>query len=129
MDWTPNGRQLPPEFLGDLEAEQVLVEYEGVRSFTARGRAGELLFVHQCGEGDGIWRYAVVPLTESALEALTRGRLDLRSALSQPRFWIVDMRIDGSVVSCVSTSINEIPESCRPHPGVTLHAESPSMSP
>jgi hypothetical protein len=123
MDWTPSGKQLPPDFLGDLQPEDVLVDYEGPRSFTARDRSGELLFAHQCGESDDIWRYAIVPFSESRLAELTHGRLDLWSALSQPRLWIVDITVDGSVVSCVSTSLNEIPETCRPHRGVMLYAE------
>ncbi len=123
MDWTPDGKQLPHGFLGDLQPEDVLVDYEGPRSFTARDRQGELLFAHQCGESEEVWRYAVVPFTETLLEELTHGRLDLWSALSQTRLWVVDIRQDGTVAACVSSSLRQVPETCRPQPGVMIYRE------
>jgi len=123
MDWTPDGKQLPHDFLGDLQPEDVLVDYEGPRSFTARDRLGDLLFAHQCGESEEVWRYAVVPFTETLLKELTQGRLDLWSALSQTRLWLADICQDGAVTACVSSSLRQVPETCRPQPGVMIYPE------
>jgi hypothetical protein len=123
MDWTPKGTTLDPHFLGNLEPDQVLVEFEGPRSFLARDPVGQLLFAHQCGESDDAWRYAVVPFTDDLAELLTNGRIDLWSALSQPRLWLVDMAANGEVLRCVAASLDEIPSEYRPQHGVTLHSE------
>jgi len=123
MIWEPKGKELPAEFLGPLDVERVLFEYEGPRSFTARDQAGELLFAHQCGEADDFWRYAVVPFSDKLLRELEDGRLDLASALRQPRFWLVDIGESGKPLRCFSSSLDSVPASCRPRAGVMLYDE------
>jgi hypothetical protein len=123
MIWEPKGKELPPDFLGPLAVERVLFEYEGPRSFTARDPAGELLFAHQCGEADEFWRYAVVPFSDQLLKALEEGRVDLVSALGQPRFWLVDIGQGGVPIRCFSSSLESVPAACRPRDGVTLYDE------
>jgi hypothetical protein len=123
MMWKLDGQELDPKFLGSLEPERVLFEYEGPRSYVARDAAGGLLFAHQCGEAADRWRYAVVPFSTELLDALESGQLDLRSALGQPWLWIVDIGEKGHPVRCVRSSLSAIPEECLPRPGVMLYPD------
>ena len=123
MLWEPKGKLLEPIFLGSLESERVLFEYEGPRTFLARDQHGDLLFAHQCGESDDVWRYAVVPFSDELAAALEAGRLDLRSALEQPRFWLVDIGQGGQPQRCVRSSLSDVPETCLPKSGVMLYPE------
>ena len=123
MLWEPEGKSLEPTFLGSLDCERVLFEYEGPRSFLARDQHGDLLFAHQCGESNDVWRYAVVPFSDELTAALEEGRLDLRSALEQPRFWLVDIGHGGQPQSCVRSSLSAVPETCMPKAGVMLYPE------
>lgn len=120
MPWEPKGKPLVATFLGSLSPERVLFEYEGPRSFLARDREGELLFAHQCGESADVWRYAVVPFSDELVQALEEGRLDLRTALEQPRFWLVDIGQGGVPKLCLRSSLASVPETCLPVPGVML---------
>ncbi len=123
MLWEPKGKSLEPAFLGSLEPERVLFEYEGPRSFLARDPNGDLLFAHQCGEFVDAWRYAVVPFSDELTAALEEGRLDLRSALQQPRLWLVDIGHGGQPQRCVRSSISDVPETCLPTLGVMLYPD------
>ena len=121
--WEIKGRELEPMFLGNLHPEQVFFDYEGPRSYLTRDPQGELLFAHQCGETAQTWRYAVVPFSEQLVEALERGWLDLRTALDQPRLWIVEIDGKGKPVRCVSSCLSAISESSLPRPGVMVYPD------
>lgn len=123
MLWEPKGNSVESTFLGLLEPERVLFEYEGPRSFLARDQSGELLFAHQCGESDDVWRYAVVPFSDALTAALEEGRLDLRTALEQPRLWLVDIGQGGRIQRCVRSLLSDVPETCLPVLGVMLYPE------
>ncbi len=123
MLWKADGNELKPDYLGPLIPDRVLFEYEGPRSFLTRDSDGELLFAHQCGEVENTWRYAVVPFSDRLVEALEAGRLDLRTALDQPRLWLVDIGSGGLPTQCVRSDLLSIPETCLPRSGVMLHPE------
>lgn len=123
MLWQTDGPVISTEFLGTLIPERVLFEYEGPRTFLARDNVGELLFAHQCGETESNWRYAVVPFSDRLVEELEQGRLDLRSALDQPRFWLVDIGAGWKLDRCVRSSLKAIPETCLPQAGIMLYPE------
>ncbi|MEP7218557.1 MAG: hypothetical protein ABI876_06550 [Bacteroidota bacterium] len=90
-----DGIELGPGYLGPLNLERMLFEFEGPRSYTALDNEGELLYLHQCGESGDTWQYFVVPFSESLLSDLEEGRIDLRTALEQPRLWIANIGADG----------------------------------
>jgi hypothetical protein len=123
MIWDPQGIELPTDYLGDLDIVDILVDFEGPRSFLARDSVGAPLFAHQCGESSTVWRYAVVPFSDQLTDSLLNGRVDLYTALSQPRLWLVDIDLTGKVVRCVAASFEQLPETSRPQPGVTLYPE------
>ncbi|MBS0266421.1 MAG: hypothetical protein JSS02_31105 [Planctomycetes bacterium] len=123
MLWEVKGRVLPPEFLGELQPETVLFDYEGPRSYFTHDPQGGLLFAHQCGESDHVWRYAVVPFSDELAEALQTGRIDLRTALDQPRIWVVDFSRSTQPEQCVAVRLSDIPADCLPKPGVMLYAD------
>lgn len=91
MLWPINDSQIEQDRLGALSPEKILFEFEGPRTFTSRDNEDELLLLHQCGQSGDVWRYFVVPFSESLLNSLENGTLDLRSALDQPRMWIADL--------------------------------------
>jgi hypothetical protein len=129
MLWEVKGRPLSPTFLGDVQPETVLFEYEGPRSFLARDPQGGLLFAHQCGESNDVWRYAVVPFSDRLAQALENGRLDLRGALDQPRIWIVDFGANRKPTQCIATRLSDMPEDYLPKAGVMLYPESEALPP
>jgi hypothetical protein len=121
--WNIDSPELDPNFLGSLLPERILFEYEGPRTYVCRNAIGELLFAHQCGEEPEVWRYAIVPFSDSLLHSLENGRLDLRSALQQPWLWIVDIGLSRLPIRCFRANIANIPDSCLPRAGVMLYPD------
>jgi hypothetical protein len=95
MTWLINEPRLDSAYLGALEPTRILFDFDGPRTFLSQDSQGDLLFLHQCDASESIWRYFVVPFSETLLADLEGGRLDLRSALDQPRLWVADFDRNG----------------------------------
>lgn len=125
MLWQVEEKPVGIAQLGNLLPERVLFDFDGPRSYVTRDLDGELLFLHQCGESDEIWRYFVVPFSEPLLAELEGGRIDLHTALDQPRLWIADIGRVG-VKSLYQVQLRKNVSEYFPCPGTML---SPELEP
>ena len=95
--WEPDGKIIDSNAIGSLEPKEPLFEFEGeYLTFVAHDLNGDLLLVHNLCVSDGISRYLVSPIDARILSDLKAGRLDIYSALRQPRCWIADLVADDS---------------------------------
>src|SRR4051812_44551267 len=96
--WDPGDRSIDHDKLGSLEPREVLYEFEGEPlTFVTEDPAGEPLLVHNLCVFDWTSRYLVAAVDSRILRSLKIGRIDLLTALRQPRCWIVDLAEDASV--------------------------------
>lgn len=122
MLWPIEEPAIDTAHFGTLKPERVLFEFEGPRTFIARDAARALLLLHQCGESEHVWRYFVVPFSESLLAQLEEGRIDLRTALDQPRLWVADLNPSG-VLNLFQIQDRTAVEPYLPVPGTMLFPE------
>ncbi|MGZ5972891.1 MAG: hypothetical protein ACXWPK_05690 [Isosphaeraceae bacterium] len=90
--WEPNGKLVDPEPLGSLRPVEVLYEFDGeYLTYLASDRNDDPLLVHNLCVFEGISRYVVSPIDSRILGDLKAGRIDVYSALQQPRCWVADL--------------------------------------
>jgi hypothetical protein len=90
--WEPKGKIIESSLIGSLEPVEPLFEFEGeYLTFVAHDPNDDLLLVHNLCVSDGVSRYLVSPIDLRILGDLKAGRLDIYSALRQPRCWIADL--------------------------------------
>ncbi|MCM0614428.1 hypothetical protein MOD31_00155 [Paenarthrobacter sp. TYUT067] len=79
MGWLPTNT-----LLGDLELEEVFVEYDGPRLFTCRSRTDQKFIAGWAEEGvdRDLWLY--VPVSTGRLSAVRSGGINLRDAYLRP---------------------------------------------
>lgn len=123
MMWSVEGTPQPAELFGRLEPIDVFIWHDGPRTFTLRDADGGLCLAHWLDEGEEIWRYVVVPITQSTLNRLTGGELTLSDGLDQPRVYIADEGGRGEIRTVWLTALAAIPERVLPAPGTMIHPD------
>lgn len=122
--WQPEGKNIDPSFLGSFEPTDILFEFEGEPlTFISHDTDGDLLLVHNLTLEIGVSRYLVAPIDPRIQLELNAGRLDLFSAMNQPRCWIADIVPDRSseppwkVKHAWKTAFTQLPAEFLPKPG------------
>ena len=127
----PEREPLDPSPLPErLVPEDVLYEAECPVVFTARSSGGQLLLAYAADDApDGAW-FIVTPLTARTLEALRRGALPLRDALTSSWMWLAHEGRDGRLDAVWAVEASELPDEHLPAPGVPLLPEhEPACTP
>ncbi|MBX6315083.1 MAG: hypothetical protein IRY99_19535 [Isosphaeraceae bacterium] len=124
--WEPEGNKIADGRLGSLEPVEVLFEFEGEPlTFVARDPDGGLLLLHDTILHDVMafhrtTRYVVSAIDSRILGDLKAGRIDILTALRQPRCWVADVVGDGSVKALWRVEFSSIPEKVLPRPGAMI---------
>lgn len=122
--WIPDGKVIDSGRIGSLEPMEVLYEFSGEPlTFVAHDLEDGRLLVHSLCVFDRTSRYLVSAIDERVLKDLKAGRLDIFTALKQPRCWIADISEDASVKSLWRIDFVSIPEEVLPSPGAMLNPE------
>ena len=122
--WTPGGKSIEPTRLGTLEPSEVLYEFDGEPlTFVAQDPDAEPLLVHSLSVFERTSRYLASAIDSCILQDLKAGRIDLLTALRQPRCWIVDLAEDASVKALWRIDFGSIPEQILPRPGAMLNPD------
>lgn len=125
--WEPIGKALDHDQLGSLEPSEVLYEFAAEPlTFVAHDPEGEPLLVHNLSAWDRVSRYVVSAVDERILGDLKAGRIDIVTALDQPRCWVADVAEDASVKSVRRVDFVSIPSDLLPDPGAML---TPDLEP
>lgn len=119
--WTPSGERIGNYTLGFLAPLEILFEYEDEPlTFTCYDIDGSLILAHVlCTEGKNS-RYLLSATDERIIGELKEGRLDIFSALRQPRCWIVDFDPHMDILALWRISFEKVPKDHLPKPGVML---------
>ena len=131
--WEPIGKLADLESLGLLRPVELLFEFEGeYLTYLTADPHGDLLLVHNLCVFDRTSRYVVSAIDSRILAGLKLGRIDLYSALQQPRCWIADLIADetgGSpwrIRSLYRVEFADVPSDHLPVPGAML---TPDLDP
>ena len=125
--WEPVGKTLGQGVLGSLEPTEILYEFSGEPlTFVALDPDAEPLLVHSLCVFDRTSRYLVSAVDARILREVKAGRIDILTALRQPRCWIADIAEDASVKSLWRIDFGSIPERILPKPGAMV---SPELDP
>lgn len=124
MMWEPEGNKIAEAELGSLEPGEVLFEYEGeLLTFVARDMDGEALLLHNVMAFDRATRYVVAAIDARILGDLKAGRIDILTALRQPRCWVADVAEDACVKALWRVEFASIPEEVLPRPGAMVNPD------
>ena len=119
--WEPPGKSLDADVLGPLEPEEILYEFNGeALTYVSSDPLGELILVHILCAVDRYSRYLVVAIDPRILGELKDGRIDVVTALRQPRCWIADVTGDAAVRALWRVDFGAIPEKMLPRSGAML---------
>lgn len=123
------GAECPPTWFGNLTPTEVLLEYEGPRSWLAVDPEGAVVYVHQVAESEAAdppWRQQVLVAYPGARwDDLRAGRLPLRELLvGSGRVGLVDRDAEGRPIRARVVRSADIPDSHLPLAGVGLGAEN-----
>jgi hypothetical protein len=121
--WEVGGIVKEPGLFGPFEPKDVLIWYDGPRTFTLLDADGGLCLAHWLDEDNEVMRYAVAPITPRHLEQLRRGELTLREGLDQPRVYVVDQANDGAICNVWLTRLADLPQDALPVQGTMLSRE------
>ena len=130
--WDISGKSVDQDRLGALAPREILHEFGGEPlTFTADDPDGGLLLVHSLCVFDATSRYLVSPIDARLLKEMKAGRLDIHSALRQPRCWIVDLVAADAeptwrVQSIHLIDFDAVPKDHLPRPGTMI---SPDLDP
>ena len=131
--WEPKGKIIDSNALGSLTPREPLFEFEGeYLTFVAGDPNDDLLLVHNLCVSEGVSRYLVSPVDARILGELKAGRLDIYSALRQPRCWITDLVADDSsehpwrIEALYLVDFDSIPKDYLPRPGAMI---TPDLDP
>ncbi len=123
--WEVKGK---PEQMGVcLTPDQILYEYDGPRIFTCKDSADNLYLAYLCDEDASCSRFLVVAFSQSLLEDLTSGNMNMRDALSRPRAWLIDLDNDWRITQTWRIEIEGLPADTLPKPGVMLWRHLPPI--
>jgi len=125
--WEPKGKLVDSDSLGPLEPVEVLYEFGcEFLTYVARDRNDAPLLVHSLSVFNRTSRYVVSAVDSRILGELKAGRMDIYSALQQPRCWIADVVGDNSahppwrIHALHRVDFDAIPIDYLPRPGVML---------
>lgn len=122
--WEPEGNRIAQDKLGSLESWEVLYEFEGEPlTFVARDPDGEPLLLHSVMVFDRTTRYVVSAIDSRILADLKAGRIDILTALREPRCWVADVAEDASVKALWRIEFSSIPERVLPRPGAMVNPD------
>lgn len=119
MDWQVKGLATDPAYFSGFEIQQVLIEFDGPRLFTAQTPVCKALFM-LIDEDDQAMRFIVAPTNAYIIEQLEQGLMTVRAALDQALVWVVEIDYAYTVSEAWSTTLAELPESVLPQKGVML---------
>ena len=118
--WKVCGKAISPSWL-DFKPATVLYHYDGPKTFICKDPADNIYLVHWCDEDNDVIRFIVVPFSDTLLDDLTSGEIDVREALSRPpRAWIFDLNDDWVPITAWRVNIDDLPQNVLPRPGVML---------
>ena len=128
--WEPHGKLVDSESLGPLRPVEVLYEFEGeYLTYLAFDPNDEPLLVHNLCVFQRTSRYVVSAIDSRILAGLKAGRIDVYSALQQPRCWIADLVANDSaeppwrIRALHRIEFEIIPGDHLPHPGTMLNPD------
>ncbi len=128
--WEPDGIPLPKLTLGNLAVAEVLFEFDGeFLTFVAADSNNEPLLVHNLCVENQISRYVVSPVDNRILRDLKTGRVDIYTALRQPRCWIADIKFNEDldptweITGLVQVRFESIPSGFLPQPGAMIRPD------
>jgi len=131
--WKPNAKGIDPSSIGSLDPIEPLFEFEGeYLTFVAHDPDGNLLLVHNLCVCDGTSRYLVSLIDARILGDLKAGRLDIYSALQQPRCWVADLVADDApnqpwrIHALWRIEFDSVPKDHLPRPGAMI---TPDLDP
>jgi hypothetical protein len=123
--WNIKGTAVAGNWL-ELTPETILYAYDGPRTFTCKDAVGNLYLAHWCDDDADRSRFLVVAFSETLLQELTTGGINVRDALSRPRAWIFDLDDEWDVVRCWRINVDDLPEGVLPKAGVMLWSNLPT---
>ncbi|SRR5216683_1432542 len=123
--WQVTGTQTSGSWL-NMEPITVLYDFDGPRIFTCKDDRGKLFLAYQCGEGNQIMRFLVVPFSEESEGKLTSGEDSLHDVLMRPHAWVFDLDFQRQVIGTWQVTVENLPTDCVPSPGVMLWSHLPS---
>src|SRR5262249_23656152 len=97
--WPVAGIPKESSLYGSFDPIEVLVDFDGPRTFTVQDQDGGLCLAHWMDDSREVARFVVVPFTDILLGRMRRGELAVRDALDQPRVYIVDVEHGAGVRS------------------------------
>jgi hypothetical protein len=117
----PQGTKIAQEELGSLEPDEVLYEFDGEPlTFVARDPDGEPLLVHNLSAFDRTSRFLVSAVDSRILHDLKNGRIDILTALRQPRCWLADLGDEATIIALWAVEFASIPDNILPRPGASI---------
>lgn len=110
-------------YFGAFEPLEVLIWFDGPRTFTLLDPDGQLCLAHWYQERENHWHYVVVPITAQILKELNNGEQSLLDVLDQPRVYVVavDNQFRPQSVSLVQFS--QLPQDALPERGTMLRRD------
>jgi len=123
--WPVQLQSWPGENFRRIRPERVLVEFDGLLTFTFKDVSGNLMLAHLSDEEGPQARYIVAPTTPRDIERLEKGTVSLRGALNQPLIWLLDI-VEGEAVGAWCGTLGQIPETFKPLEDAML---SPGLKP
>lgn len=119
--WTVEAPSFPPWSTAPLDPSEVLYEFDGPLTFTAKFGPFDAIF-HKVGFRRGSHFYLAVETTGETIDALKSGKISVRGALNRQHTWIVETGADLLVKRYWSCSLSSIPEKLLPNRGAPLYA-------
>lgn len=106
----------------NLAPMRVLYEFDGPRIFICQSTDGVQLLAYLCGQDEITLRYLLVECRDDLEQRLTLGETTVREALFQPRVWLVDTDLVGTIRDAWETNAADLPPRALPKPGALLWA-------
>jgi hypothetical protein len=120
--WTVVGQIQPPKSFEPFEPLDILVWYDGPKTFTVGRESGTVFLAHWCCSSAELDRYLLVPIADAELDRLKAGTDPLRPALTDsPRHYVLDLKADQSVAAVWRVRIQDVPDDVLPHPDARLN--------
>lgn len=121
--WAPEGKPIDRDSMGRLAPVDILFEFEEPLTFICKDPDDQPLLAHHLAAEDRISRYLVAITDNRIIQELRAGRLDLLSALQQPRCWIADTTSDWVIVNLWLVPFDRVPKDHLPTPGTMITPE------
>jgi hypothetical protein len=120
FSWVPNSPHDQIPFIGVIEPDEILYDFDGPMLFTSKSQFFPILCYKIDEEGSHA-QYLVVPTSKAIVSKLREGQLALRSAMSQAWGWIAEAEDRFQVRRTWSVSIDSLPAVLLPEPGYGIY--------